>query len=124
MANTIGSLPDCILEGIFLLALEPNLSTIYTRQAPNKKAPWNIAAVSRSWRQIALSTRRLWTNIDVEDSHTCKRVKDICIVQFPIICCYRQLKQLQLLPLNVDMSCVTCKCNQSVLRIAAAQCQQ
>ncbi|TFL00906.1 hypothetical protein BDV98DRAFT_99197 [Pterulicium gracile] len=110
------------MDDIFLLGLERNPA--HEGQNPNCKTPWNIAAVNRRWKQISLSYRRLWTNIEIPDSHTCDEVGGLCVVQFPIIRCYRQLERSRSLPLNVDTLSLCCECNQSVVRIAATQCRR
>ncbi|TFL00903.1 hypothetical protein BDV98DRAFT_99096 [Pterulicium gracile] len=94
------------------------------RRRPNARAPWNNAAVIRSWRELSLSNRRLWTHISPQNSHICKVVDGMCITQFPMTRCYRQLERSRSLPLIVDILDKSCDCDQSVIRIAATQCRR
>ncbi|KDQ17440.1 hypothetical protein BOTBODRAFT_144253 [Botryobasidium botryosum FD-172 SS1] len=60
----IHRLPTEIISLIFRF-IEPDSfrSTFYIRE--RKSAPLNISGVSRQWRQVALSTPRIWSKIDM-----------------------------------------------------------
>lgn len=44
-------------------------SSTNTRQPVRRKAPFNLALVSKHWRQLALNTPNLWTRIDMVNFH-------------------------------------------------------
>ncbi|TFL05047.1 hypothetical protein BDV98DRAFT_282377 [Pterulicium gracile] len=72
-----------MLHDIFNLALENQKRNL------SSNVPWSLAAMSKQWRAVGLSSPRLWTWCNVGSGHRCRPSDSACTRNLPDVrrCC-------------------------------------
>ncbi|TFL05038.1 hypothetical protein BDV98DRAFT_561364 [Pterulicium gracile] len=126
MTTKLPQLPDEVLCLIFLAVVqeEPRSPWKNTRA----QAPWNVSAVCRVWRRVALDSARLWTRFQVGFGigypPRCKNKSEFCLSQRHTIRCMYQLQRSGSMPISVDMWDMQCQCMESMVRLLAGHVER